>query len=91
MVHENLGGFRQGFLTALADDSIIDVGAHALLFGVDPYKFIDQGDDSDFLIRIEVLKRAIELDAERRKNDLESLAAVFGVALQNNVTTILGS
>ena len=77
------GEARRGFYKSLGDDPFIRKGAEAIRLGLDPYAFLDQEND-DYLIRIAMLNKALELDDER----LKFLAEAIGVYVGNRVAEI---
>jgi hypothetical protein len=60
------GEARRGFYQTLDGDPIVELGAQAILFGIDPVHFTNQGDE-DYPILVSMLNRAVKLDHDKRE------------------------
>lgn len=55
----------------------MEVGAYAIMFGIDPHSIVNQG-DGDYIINLALLKKAIELQAKQKVDEIEILSKLIG-------------
>jgi len=88
---ERPGGWQggDGFFGQLEEDELVDTAAVGMLIaGGDPIDFLDRGPE-DWMITVAVLRRAQQIEAERRTAELKAVVEAIGAHVGNRVAEVI--